>query len=102
MSVIRTTWSKPYAEEFDSIFRKKVPKNALLCSHREQTGEFCKLHQGGCGLHSSHEPDGRCECQPCDPKPTISNIRYAGVCTCEVYEHCAKCDPDFFGAPHPV
>lgn len=98
MSAIR---SQPYSRQgrsnWDDIFGKK-PQVELLCSHRDQTGEFCRKHQGGCGLHAYHEPDGHCECKPCDPKPAISNVRYAGVCECEIYQHCAKCDPEAFGS----
>lgn len=60
MSVIRTVWSKAYADNFDDIFRKPATS----------------------------------------PRPEISNVRYAGVCQCDIVEHCAKCDPDFFKVPY--
>jgi tRNA/tmRNA/rRNA uracil-C5-methylase (TrmA/RlmC/RlmD family) len=25
-----------------------------------------------------------------------SRVRYSGVCQCEIYEHCSKCDPESF------
>jgi hypothetical protein len=25
-----------------------------------------------------------------------SRVRYSGVCQCETYEHCSKCDPEYF------
>jgi hypothetical protein len=27
-------------------------------------------------------------------KKSKSKVRYSGVCQCEIYEHCSKCDPD--------
>ncbi len=30
-----------------------------------------------------------------------AHVRIAGVCNCEIYEHCEKCDPEWF-ANRPV
>lgn len=51
MSVIRTTWSKAYSDNYGDIFRKK-------------------------------------------PEPKETHVRIAGVCDCDIHEHCAKCDPE--------
>src|ERR1700761_75773 len=37
------------------------------CTHGEG---FCYVHCGKCPVHYYHEPDGRCECQPC-PKKSV-------------------------------
>lgn len=101
MSEIKTRYSKIYSDNFGDIFRKPTPpKKELLCTHANETREFCAKHQRGCGLHAYHEPDGRCECLPCEPKQS-SRVRYAGVCECEFIEHCSKCDPEYFGAEPP-
>jgi hypothetical protein len=28
-----------------------------------------------------------------------THVRISGVCDCEIYEHCRKCDPDAFNQP---
>ena len=96
MSVIRTVWSKAYADNYGDIFRKPAVPQAggTACTHRGESGKFCMKHQGGCGLHYNLEPDGRCECQDCPPMPEGA-VR-PKVCECHIHEHCGLCDPHAF------
>jgi hypothetical protein len=101
MSTIRTTWSKAYADNFDDIFCKKdagpsctgfktpgtydpALGDALGVPHTAYCKTLGKIHEGEC------PPPPDAQSQP------GSNIRFRGVCDCEVYEHCAACDPIAF------
>lgn len=94
MSVIRTVWSKAYADNYADIFRKPAADVEPACTHRGVTAKFCMKHQSGCGRHYNIEPDSRCECQPCDPMP--KGAARPKVCECHIHEHCGLCDPQGF------
>jgi len=86
MTIRSRAYSKEGQANFDDIFRKpkdpaktcgcnvdsecRICNPKAFCTHRES---FCYVHQIGCGHHYNLQPDSRCECLPCDPKPSTKS-----------------------------
>ena len=70
------TMSKTTKQQTGRRSRRPSPApGSERCTHRDQTGIYCHVHQAGCGLHNNHQPDSHCECLPCPPAPNEKGQR---------------------------